>query len=347
MTLGRNAGAPWREQQHGEERMVRNSIRASALVVTAALAAAGVAPLGFAQVPEQTIKIVFPFAAGGSGDALARLIAEHLRTALKQPVIVENRTGAQGRLGAQAVKAAAPDGNTLLLTPVAPMSVYQHVYKGLAYDPIADFAPVSQVATFDFAVAVGPQAPVASLKELVAWVKANPDKGSYGTPGAGTLPHFLAVSFAKATGLDLRHVGYRGSSAAMTDLVGGQIPVVFTTTADVLEQHNAGRIKVLATSDAARSPFLSEVPTLKQAGFDLVATGWYGMFAPAGTPAPVVARLSSGIADTMQSPHTKERLKAFGLVATGTTPAELARIQKADSEQWAPAVKASGFTPEQ
>jgi tripartite-type tricarboxylate transporter receptor subunit TctC len=188
---------------------------------------------------------------------------------------------------------------------------------------------------------------VASLKELVAWVKANPDKGSYGTPGAGTLPHFLAVSFAKATGLDLRHVGYRGSSAAMTDLVGGQIPVVFTTTADVLEQHNSGRIKVLATSDAARSPFLPEVPTLKQAGFDLVATGWYGIFAPAGTPAPVVARLSAGIADAMQSPHTKERLKAFGLVATGTTPAELARIQKADSEQWAPAVKASGFTPEQ
>jgi tripartite-type tricarboxylate transporter receptor subunit TctC len=328
--------------------MHRSPIRALTLAFAATLAlAAASASAALAQAPEQTVKIVFPFAAGGSGDALARLIAEHLRAVLKQPVIVENRTGAQGRLGVQAVKAAAPDGTTLLLTPVAPMSVYQHVYKALAYDPIADFAPVSQVATFDFAVAVGPEAPAASLKELVAWVKADPDKGSYGTPGAGTLPHFLAVSFAKATGLDLRHVGYRGSAAAMTDLIGGQIPVVVTTTADVLEQHKAGRIKVLATSDAARSPFLPEVPTLKEAGFDLVATGWYGVFAPAGTPEAVVARLSAGIAEAVHSPPIRERLLAFGLVPTGTSAAELGRIQKADSDLWAPAVKASGFTPEQ
>src|SRR5262245_46333201 len=137
-----------------------------------------------AQAPEHTVRIVFPFAAGGSGDALARLIAEHLRSALGRPTIVENRTGAQGRIGVQAVKAAAPDGSTILLTPVAPMSVYQHVYKALAYDPVADFAPISQVATFDFAVAVGPQVPATSLKELVAWVRANPAQGSYGTPGA-------------------------------------------------------------------------------------------------------------------------------------------------------------------
>src|SRR5262249_22718855 len=276
-----------------------------------------------AQVPEQPVKTVSPFAAGGSGDALARLIAEHLRTALNQPVIVENRTGAQGRLGAQAVKAAAPDGNTILLTPVAPMSVYQHVYKALAYDPIADFAPVSQVATFDFAVAVGPQAPAASLKELVAWLKANPAQGSYGTPGAGTLPHFLAVSFGKATGLDLRHVGYRGSAAALTDLIAGQLPIVVTTTADVLESHKARRIKVLATSAAAPSPFWPEVPTLKEAGFDLVASGWYGVFVPAGTPDAVVARLNAGVAGAVQSPQVKERLLAFGLVPTGTSATEL------------------------
>jgi tripartite-type tricarboxylate transporter receptor subunit TctC len=318
---------------------------ARTLAAAGMLAAATCAAL--AQMGEQPVRIVFPFAAGGSGDALARLIAEHLRTVLNQAVIVEDRTGAQGRIGVQAVKAAAPDGSTILLTPVAPMSVYQHVYKALAYDPIADFAPVSQVATFDFAIAAGPQVPAASLKELVAWVRANPAQGSYGTPGAGTLPHFLAVSFAKATGLDLRHVGYRGSAAAMTDLVGGQIPIVVTTTSDVLEGHKAGRIKVLATSAAGRSPFLPEVPTLKEAGFDLVATGWYGVFAPAGTPDAVVARLSAGVAGAVQSTQVKERLLAFGLVPTGTTAAELGRIQKADSELWAPAVKASGFTPEQ
>jgi tripartite-type tricarboxylate transporter receptor subunit TctC len=323
--------------------MIQTLARILAAAVTLAAATCG----ALAQMGEQPVRIVFPFAAGGSGDALARLIAEHLRTVLNQPVIVEDRTGAQGRLGVQAVKAAAPDGNTILLTPVAPMSVYQHVYKALAYDPIADFAPVSQVATFDFAVAVAPQVPAASLKELVAWVRANPAQGSYGTPGAGTLPHFLAVSFAKAASLDLRHVGYRGSAAAMTDLVGGQIPIVVTTTSDVLESHKAGRIKVLATSAAGRSPFLPEVPTLKEAGFDLVASGWYGVFAPAGTPEAVVARLSAGVAGAVRSPQVKERLLAFGLVPTGTTAAELGRIQKADSELWAPAVKASGFTPEQ
>src|SRR5262245_50827550 len=174
--------------------MLRSSIRSLTRALTAAAMLASAAGPAFAQMAEQTVRVVFPFAAGGSGDALARLIAEHLRTALKQPVIVENRTGAQGRIGVQAVKTAAPDGNTILLTPVAPMSVYQHVYKALAYDPLADFVPVSQVATFDFAVVVGPQVPVASLKELVAWLQANPANGSYGTPGAGTLPHFLAVS---------------------------------------------------------------------------------------------------------------------------------------------------------
>jgi tripartite-type tricarboxylate transporter receptor subunit TctC len=327
--------------------MLSSSFRLLTFVLAAAATLAAAPAGGSAQTAEQTVKIIFPFTAGGSGDALARLIAEHLRTVLKQPVIVENRTGAQGRIGVQAVKAAAPDGNTILLTPVAPMSVYQHVYKGLAYDPIADFAPVSQVATYDFAVAVGPQVPAKSLKELVAWLKANPAQGSYGTPGAGTLPHFLAVSFAKATGLDLRHVGYRGSAAALTDLIGGQIPVLITTTSDVLEAHKAGRIRALATSAADRSPFLPEVPTLKEAGFDLVATGWYGMFAPAGTPEALVARLSAGVAGAVQSPKVKERLLAFGLVPTGTSAAELGRIQKADSGLWEPAVKASGFTPQQ
>lgn len=313
-----------------------------------ALVAASVLPVpARAQIGEQPVRIVFPFAAGGSGDALARLIAEHLRIALNQPVIVENRAGAQGRIGVLAVKAAAADGKTLLLTPVAPMSVYQHVYKALLYDPIRDFRPVSQVATFDFAIAVGPQVPAKSLKELVEWVKANPSQGSYGTPAAGTLPHFFAVQFGRTAGLDLRHVGYRGSAAALTDLVGGQIPIVVTTTSDVLEQHKGGRIRVLATSDKARSPFLPEVPTFRESGYDIEGAGWYGVFAPAATPPDVVQRFNAAIVAAVRTPTIKERLLALGLVPTGTSAAELAAIQKADSELWAPAVRASGFTPEQ
>src|SRR5207248_3350817 len=324
----------------------RRGLLRLAAALLLALAGLHAAPAN-AQLGGEPVRLIFPFAAGGSGDALARLIAEHLRVALGQPVIVENRAGAQGRIGVQAVKAAAPDGKTLLLTPVAPMSVYQHVYKALAYDPIGDFQPVAQVATFDFAIAVGPQVPAKTLKELVDWVRANPTQGSYGTPAAGTLPHFFAVSFARTAGLDLRHVGYRGSAAALTDLVGGQIPIVVTTTSDLLEQHKGGRIRVLATSDAGRSPFLPELPTFKEAGYDIQGTGWYGVFAPAKTPPDMVERLNKAIVAAVQAPAVRERLLAFGLQPTGTSAAELARIQQADSALWEPAVKASGFTPEQ
>ena len=317
-------------------------------VVLAAVAVAAFAvPGSHAQLGEQPARIIFPFAAGGVGDALARLLAEHLRATLNQPVIVENRTGAQGRLGVIAVKNAEPDGKTILLTPVAPMSVYQHVYKALLYDPIGDFEPVSQVATFDFAIAAGPQVPVKSLRELVEWVKANPTQANYGTPAAGTLPHFFAVSFGKAAGVDMRHVSYRGSAPALIDLVAGQIPIVVTTTSDLLEQHKGGRIKVLATSDKVRSPFLADVPTFKEAGFNIEGSGWYGVFVPAKTPAGIVERLNKGIVAAVQTPQVKERLLAFALQPTGTSAAELGKIQRADSQLWAPAVRESGFTPEQ
>lgn len=324
--------------------MFRRTFLSAALLLAAGIAAV---PAALAQIGEQPVRIVFPFAAGGSGDALARLLAEHMRTSLNVPVIVDNRTGAQGRLGVQAVKAAPPDGKTILLTPVAPMSVYQHVYKQLAYDPIADFEPLSQVATFDFAIAVGPQVPAKTVKELVEWVKANPDKGSYGTPAAGTLPHFFAVSFGKAAGLDLRHVGYRGSAAAMADLIGGQIAIVVTTTSDVLEQHKAGTVRVLATSGTQRSPFLPDVPTFKEAGYAIQGDGWYGTFAPAKTPPDVVAALNKALVAAVQVPVVKERLLSFGLVPTGTSAADMLKIQKADADLWEPAVKASGYTPEQ
>ena len=327
--------------------MVRQLARALVLAILSAVVSAALFALPAGAQSAETIRIVFPFTAGGSGDTLARLLAEHLRVSLDVPVIVENRTGAQGRIGVKAVRDAAPDGKTLLLTPIAPMSVYQHVYKSLDYDPIRDFQPLSQVATFDFAIAVGPQVPARSLKELVAWVKANPAQGTYGIPAVGSLPHFFGVLFARAAGLDLRHLGYRGSAAALTDLVAGQIPIVVTTTSDLLEQHKAGRIRMLATSDRQRSPFVPDIPTFKEAGYDIVGSGWYGFFAPAGIKADLVEKLSAALAAGVRTPQIKERLLAVGLVPTGTTAAELARIQKTDSELWAPAVKASDFTPDQ
>jgi tripartite-type tricarboxylate transporter receptor subunit TctC len=300
-----------------------------------------------AQVGDQPVRIIFPYAAGGSGDGTSRLMAEQLRNGLNRPVIVENRTGAAGRLGVQAVKAAAPDGNTLLLTPIAPMSVFQSVYKNLGYDPIADFKPITQIATFDLAVAVGPGSDAKSLKELVTWLKANPTLANYGMPAAGSLPHFFGVLFGRAAGVDLKAVTYRGSAAALTDLVGGQVPVVFTTTTDLLPMHKAGKIRILATSGAQRSPFLPDVPTFKESGYDIQGAGWYGMFAPAKTPDDIVERYNKIIVSAIGTPEMKKRLLDFGLEPTGTTSAKFGAIQKGDAALWAPAVKASGFSPQQ
>ena len=300
-----------------------------------------------AQVGGEPIRIIFPFAAGGSGDALARLIADKMHASLNRPVIVENRTGAAGRIAVQAVKTAAPDGNTLLITPIAPVAIYQHVYKSLDYDPIHDFEPLSQLATFDFGVAVGQQVPAKSLKELVAWAKGDPARTNFGMPAAGSLPHFLGIMFGRAAGVDLRAIIYRGSAAALADLVAGHIPMLFTTTSDMVEMQRAGRIRVLATSDQQRSPFLPDVPTFRESGYDLVATGWYAMFAPAKTPADVVARLNQAIVAAVKAPDVRERMLAAGLQPTGTSAAELGQIQRRDSEFWAPAIKASGFKPAQ
>ncbi|HEY8267483.1 MAG TPA: Bug family tripartite tricarboxylate transporter substrate binding protein [Xanthobacteraceae bacterium] len=303
-------------------------------------------PLAAAQA-QQPLKIIFPFAAGGSGDALTRIIADHLRAGLNRTVIVENVTGGAGRIAMRQVVTAAPDGNTILLTPIAPVVVYQHVYKDLGYDPFKDLKPLAHVAGFEFALAVGPKVPVKTLKELVDWAKANPKEASYGSPAAGSLPHFFGVLFARAAGVDFVHIGYRGSAPALADLAGGQIAVVVTTTSDLLAMHKAGRIRMLATSDNKRSPLVPEAPTFKEAGYDIEGTSWYAMFAPANTPDDVIQRYNKIIVEALGKQDVKDRLLALGLYATGSSPAELGKIQRMDSERWAPAVKASGFTPAQ
>jgi tripartite-type tricarboxylate transporter receptor subunit TctC len=326
--------------------MLMHCRRLTRAALAAALAAWSAAPAA-AQVTEQPIRIVFPFAAGGSGDALARLIADKMRVALNRPVIVENRTGAAGRIGVQAVKHAAADGTTLLLTPIAPMAVFQHVYAALEYDPFGDFEPLSQLGTFDFGLAVGGQVPARTVKELADWAKSNPAGANYGIPATGSLPHFLGVLIGRAAGLDLRAVAYRGSAAALADLVAGHIPMMVTTTSDLVQLHKAGRIHILATSDKQRSPFVAEVPTLREAGYDIEATGWYGMFAPAKTPRELIERYNKAIVAAIATPEVAGKLREHGLNPTGTSAAAFAAIQRRDSDFWAPAVKASGFTPQQ
>lgn len=292
---------------------------------------------------EEPVRLIMPFAAGSSTDAIARILAEHLRGGLKRSVIVENKVGAAGRLGVQAVKSAAPDGNTLLLSPIAPMAVYPHVYADLAYDPIKDFEPISQIATFDFAVAVAREVPAKSLRELVEWLKANSSSATYGTPGAGTLPHLFAVSFARSAGIELRHVPFKGSSAAVNELLGNHISIAFSNTGELSGFHKDGQIRILATSGAARSPFLQDVPTFREAGYDILGTGWLGVFAPRGTPDSVLGQLNTLLVTALQSSEVKDKLLAMGFVPTGTSRQELAAIQRTDSDVWAAAVKTSGF----
>jgi tripartite-type tricarboxylate transporter receptor subunit TctC len=298
------------------------------------------------QRAEQPIRIVFPFAPGGAGDALARIIADKMRAALNRPVFVENRTGAAGRIGVIAVKNAAPDGGTLLITPIAPMCVYQHTYRSLGYDPINDFAPISQLATFDFALAVRAEVPPHSLKQLVAWVKADPAHAAFGTPAAGDLNHFLGVLFGRAADLDLRHVPYRGSAAATGDLLAGHIPLVLAPISDLAAMHAAGRLRILASSGKERSPLTPDVPTFHEAGYEIEGNSWYGAFAPAKTPVTSIERLGAITAAAVRLPEVNERLRAFGLAPTGTSAAELAAIQRTDSAHWASAIELSGFTAE-
>ncbi len=311
----------------------------------AALAALLLAVPLRAQIGEQPIRIIFPYAAGGSGDTLARLIADKMQAGLNRPVIVEDRTGAGGRIGVNDVKNAAPDGNTLLLTPIAPMSIYPNVYAKLDYDPIKDFAAIAQLGTFDLGIAVGPQVQAKTLKELIDWAKAHPSEANFAVPGAGALPHFLGILFARKAGIDMRAVPYRGSAAGLADVMAGHIAMIVTTTSDLVQMHKAGRIRILATSDKARSPFLPDVPTFREAGYDIVGTGWYGMFAPAKTAPETIARFNALIVAAVQSPDLKERMLAFGLQPTGTAADEFAKIVQTDLAFWGPPIKASGFTP--
>jgi tripartite-type tricarboxylate transporter receptor subunit TctC len=317
-------------------------------MIRIALATVGlvVAASASAQVRESPIRIVIAFPPGGVGDGAARQIAESMRVRLNRPVIVENKPGGAGRLGMQAVKDAPADGSVLLFTPIAPISVLPHIYDNLGYDPLRDFEPVSQVATFDLAIAVGANAPATSLKEMVEWLRANPGQAAYGTPAAGSLPHFLAVLFARHAGLDLRHVAYRGNPQAITDLIGGHLAVFFTSTQDLVEAHKSGRLRVLATSGGERSTVLPEVPTFAESGYGIRADGWYGIYAPAKTPPDVVARLNQAVVEAVRDPEFRARAMVLGLRPTGTSASELSSIQKSDSELWGSVIKASGFKPD-
>lgn len=298
-----------------------------------------------AQRGEGTLKLIYGFAAGDAADTLARIIAERLGQKLGVPAIVENRGGASGRIGTKAVISAEPDGMTILFSPMGPAALHPVSYPNSDFDVFRDLEPVSQAATFDIGVVVGPAVPVRTVKELTAWLRAHPDKASYGTPGLGGLPHFFAVMFATAAGIQIRNVPYRGAAAVMNDVLSGQLPFAFSSSSSYTELHNSGRVRILATSSRARNPFVKDVPTFKEEGYDLEGLGWYSLYAPLKTPQDRITRISTVVQEMMREPDVIAKVNALGLVPTGTSADELRRLQAADRALWTPAIKASGFRP--
>ncbi len=304
----------------------------------------------FAQALEQ-VKIINGFPAGGTADATSRRVGDKLAGSAytKNPGVVENKTGAAGRIACEAVKNANPDGSTLLLTPYSMMSLYPHIYAKLSYDPVKDFAPVVIASSLTHGLAVGPLVPdsVKTVKDYLAWAKANPKDASYGSPAAGSTPHFLGALLGLNNNVDLKHIPYRGSIPGVADMIGGQLASMFTPHGDFLANHKAGKIRILATSGAKRSPFAPEVPTFVESGFpDLVVEEWFGFYAPARTPANVVANANAAINVALKDKTLIDSLAIQGLIPVGGTSEEMARSQRAEHDRWGPLIKRIGFTAE-
>ncbi len=303
-----------------------------------------------AQALEQ-VKIINGFPAGGTADAVCRRVGEKISGSVysKNPVIVENKPGAGGRIAVEAVKAAPADGSTLLLTPYSCMSLYQHIYKKLNYDSFNDFMPVSIAAVIHMGLAVGPMVPasVKTVKDYISWAKANPKEANYGSPAAGSTPHFLGALLGLNTNTDLKHVPYRGSVPGVADVVGGQIASMITPAGDFIQFHRAGKLRILATSGKERLPFTPEVPTFAESGFpDLVFEEWFGFYAPAKTPAGVIASANTVINAALKEKSVIDSLGTIGLIARGSTTAEMDLSQRDEAKKWEPLIKRIGFSAE-
>lgn len=316
------------------------------------LAAAGAAlPWGARAQGFEQPKFLYGFPAGSSGDITARRVADKVGGSAYAKVapVVENKPGAGGRIALDALKTAPADGSVLALSPFSCLAIYPHVYKKLSYDPQADFQPVSIAAIMHHGLAVGPLVPdsVKDVKGFVAWAKANPDKANYGSPAAGSTPHFLAALLGLSQNVDIKHIPYRGSVPGITDVVGGTLAAMMTPAGDFLPNHRAGKLRLLGTSGKTRLPFATDVPTFAEQGFgDLTTEEWFGFYAPAKAPAATVAAANAAINAALKDKSVVDGLAVVGLLAQGSSIDEMARSQRAEFERWGPLVKRIGFTAE-
>ena len=296
--------------------------------------------------PNKTIKLVAPYPPGGQTDVVSRYFAEKLTGVLGQQVIVENKPGAQGMVGAEIVKNAAADGYTFLYVNSSMMCINPYVYKKLPYDGFKDFVPVTQHGLAPLAMVVPPDLGPKSVKEFVAWANERKGKVSFASFGTGSSSHIWGEMLNQAEKLDMTHVPYKGAAPAIQDTLAGHIPMTIQDLAAGGPAIFGGKLRPLAVTSNVRWPRLPDVPTFEQAGYKINLTGWNAILAPAGTPKEIVERMSVEIRKLVQTPEGKEKLLDMGLFATGTTPAELTEIMKTGCAAWGEAVKSAGVQPE-
>ena len=291
------------------------------------------------------LTLVVGYAAGGSTDRAARVIAEHLGAKLGVAVTVDNRAGDGGRLAAQQVSRTPAGQNVLMLANPAVMVVAPIVFKNGGYDPDKDFVPVSQVTSYDFALAVGPTMPLDRVMFLVSWLWAHPQDTKFGVPATGSLPHFFGLMLGDALSIKPQIMGYKGSAPLLADLVAGKLPIAIDTLDSLYPQHVAGKVRILAVSGTQRANFAKGLPTFRESGLKIDAAGWNAFFAPSSLPAAKVQVLAQAIREVMQEPGVQQAFNALYLTPIVSTPAETASMIKAFREQWEPVVRRSGFAP--
>ncbi len=321
-------------------------------MIHAAGAAALLASVGRraqAQAGIETLKIVTGFAAGGTSDTTCRRVATRMSPGYARQAVVENRTGAGGQIAIQYVKGQPADGATLLQTPTSMLTIYPHIYKKLPYDAVADVTPVSLACVFDFGFAVGPAVPasVKTLPEFLAWAKAHPQGANYGSPAAGSTPHFIGALLGKSAGVELKHAAYRGTQPAMLDLLGGNISAVSGPIGDITQHLATGKVRILGVSGTKRNRFAPEVLTFEEQGVKGAShSEWFAFLLPPKASPEVVARMNAALKTALAAPDVVEGMAGFGLEAMSSSSAELAEILRKDTAKWGPIVKQIGFTAE-
>ena len=315
-----------------------------ALAILVSLAASAAQAQGW---PQKPVRILVPYAAGGNSDGMARIVAQRLGDRLGQTFIVENRAGANGAIASEAVARAAPDGYTLLWAVTPPLTISPAMSK-VSYDAVKDFAPISVLGTNAFVLLVNKDFPAKSVREFIAYVRAQPNKMAYAEGSAGSLTHLSMALFLKRAGLDMTNVSYRGNAPALTDVIAGHLPAMFSNVSDALPHAASGAVRLLAVSGDRRAPQIPDVPTVAESGFPgFNVITWNGLAAPAGTPKPIVDTMAGEIARAVKDPAFVERLQSYGVDPVGNSPAEFAAMIAADVALWAEAVKGAGLAAQQ